>query len=89
MVLVLDFAENYTCKYQDEIQSAHWYHANATVHPIVAYHACPHCGKTMMTSLVMISPDKTHDFNAVNSFMDLAIHHLKNQLGADHMTEVV
>ncbi|XP_072030072.1 uncharacterized protein [Amphiura filiformis] len=89
MVLVLDFAENYTCKYQDEIQSAHWYHSNATVHPIVAYHSCPHCGKTMMTSLVMISPDKTHDFNAVNSFMDLAINHLKSHLGADHVTDVV
>ena len=81
VVMVLDFVENYICKYQDEIQSAHLYHANATVHPIIACHTSPHCEKTMMTSLVMISPD--------NSFMDLAINHLKNQLDTDHITDTV
>ena len=24
--MVMDFAENFTCTYQDEVQSAHWHH---------------------------------------------------------------
>ncbi|XP_033098535.1 uncharacterized protein LOC117102392 [Anneissia japonica] len=81
VVMVLDLAENYTCKYQDEIQSAHWYHTNATVHPILAYYACPLCGETMEESIVFISLDKSHDFHAVNKFMEIAVSHLKKQLG--------
>ena len=26
--MVYDFAENYSCRYQDEIQSVHWGHAD-------------------------------------------------------------
>ena len=35
ILMVLEFAKNYCCQYQDEIQSAHWHHRQATVHPIV------------------------------------------------------
>ena len=26
VIMVVDFAENFTCTYQDEIQAAHWHH---------------------------------------------------------------
>ena len=42
VVTVLDFAENYTCTYQDKIQSAHWAHNQVTIHPVVAYYTCYH-----------------------------------------------
>ena len=26
VIMVVDFAENFTCTYRDEIQAAHWHH---------------------------------------------------------------
>lgn len=37
-MMVLDFAENFACQYQDEVQVAHWHHERATIHPIVTYY---------------------------------------------------
>ena len=39
-VVVCDFSENYLCKYQDEVQSAHWGYNQVTVHPTVLYYPC-------------------------------------------------
>ena len=39
-VLTVDFAENYLCKYQDEIQSAHWSFRQVSVHPCVFFFPC-------------------------------------------------
>ena len=38
VMMVMDFAENYTCQYQGEVQAAHWHHEQATVHPTVTYY---------------------------------------------------
>lgn len=35
VLMALDFGQNYACFYQDEAQTAHWYHDQVTVHPIV------------------------------------------------------
>ncbi|KAK7090796.1 hypothetical protein V1264_010549 [Littorina saxatilis] len=65
--MVLDFAENFTCNYQQEVQAAHWHHEQVTVHPIVAYYRCPVCPKTvsschlidgMITTPFIISPNR-------------------------------
>lgn len=80
VVMVLDFAENYTCQFQDEIQAAHWHHASATVHPIVCYYPCKICEDVMQESLVFISPDKRHDYHAVHEFMGKAINHLQQKM---------
>ena len=37
-LMVLDFAENFSCSYQDEVQAAHWHHQQVTLHPIVVYY---------------------------------------------------
>lgn len=68
------------CICQDEIQSAHWNHASATIHPVVCYYNCPNCNKTMEESLVFITPDKKHDYHAVHQFTTLAIKYLKSKL---------
>ena len=39
LMMVMDFAENFTCLYQHEVQSAHWHHEQVTIHPIAAYYA--------------------------------------------------
>ena len=44
VLMVMDFAENFTCNYQDEVQAAHWAHDQVTVHPTVTYYRylCAH-----------------------------------------------
>ncbi len=81
-VMVLDFAENFVCQYQDEIQSAHWYHSTATIHPVYCYYNCPepNCGDTVHESLVYITSDKQHDYHAVHEFMSGSISHLKGRI---------
>jgi hypothetical protein len=32
VLMVLDFAENFTCQFQDEIQAAHWHHEQVIMH---------------------------------------------------------
>ena len=33
----MDYAENYVCTAQDEVQSAHWVNQAVTIHPIQAF----------------------------------------------------
>ncbi|XP_070203171.1 uncharacterized protein [Littorina saxatilis] len=87
--MVLDFAENFNCTYQDEVQSAHWHHELATVHPIVTYYAYAHCQECVTESLVFISDDKQHDHHAVHHFTTAAVEHLKSarSLDVDHIVQ--
>lgn len=80
-LMVLDFAENFTCSFQDEVQAAHWYHEQVTVHPIVTYHQCLQCQEVVTESLVFISPDRKHDYHAVHHFTTQAIQHLRHVRG--------
>lgn len=81
VVVVLDFAENYRCSSQDEIQSAHWAVNQVTVHPIVAWYNCQECEKSHVSqeALIFISDDLTHDWHAVNHFTVLASKYLKEK----------
>ena len=42
ILMMMDFAENYTCTYQDEVQAAHWAHDQVTIHPAVTYYRYVH-----------------------------------------------
>ncbi|KAK7106653.1 uncharacterized protein [Littorina saxatilis] len=81
VMMVLDFAENFTCQYQQEVQAAHWHHDTVTLHPIVAYYKCPACETTTTESLVFISNDGKHDFHAVQAFMVKTVDHLQQERG--------
>ena len=69
VVLNMDFAENYSCVAQQEVQSAHWAHNQVTVHPTVAYYRCQNdeCEKTVTENILFVSDDKVHDAGAVQS----------------------
>ncbi|XP_072179230.1 uncharacterized protein [Diadema setosum] len=88
-MMTFDFAENFSCRYQDEVQSVYWGYEAATLHPIIAVYLCPKCGDPKTHSLVMISNDKTHDYHAVRTFTTIAIDHLKKTLGPEAITQVV
>ena len=73
-VLVMDYAENYKCEYQHEAQSAHWGKETVTLHPIVAFYNCQTCGNgnVVRHCIDMVTNDNTHDFHAVNHFLQRA-----------------
>ena len=74
ILYVMDYAENYTCNYQDEIQSAHWSQEQATIHPVVSYYRCPkqNCTEIVHESVVFISDDRKHDCHGVQHFVSKA-----------------
>lgn len=71
---VIDFAQNFLHKYQDEVQSSHWEHSQTTVFPCVNYFRCPNrrCSRNVMWEQLCMSPCKDHDHFAVSSFLKIA-----------------
>ncbi|XP_070201835.1 uncharacterized protein [Littorina saxatilis] len=76
VLFVMDFAENYSCFYQDEAQSAHWNQNQVTIHPVVAYYVCPDDKEIMRESFICVSSDLKHDANAVQHFQLTVIREL-------------
>ena len=66
-VCVLDFAENYTCSLQDEVQSAYYSRNSVTIHPIVVTYK--EHGNLIRDSVVFISDDLQHDGATVKAFV--------------------
>lgn len=82
-VMVIDFAQNYACSYQDEVQSAHWSQNQVTIHTMVAYTNASEYESpaTDTVNMIAISPDLKHDVAAVSTYCDLAHTYLKNEYG--------
>ena len=81
-VLVIgDFAENYSFVLQDEIQGYHWTNSQATIHPFVVYHRLPVEGNESSDlkeiSFVVISDHLSHDTVVVYHFQCKLIKFLK------------
>ena len=55
----MDFAEDYRCRSQEEIQSAYWSQTQVTIHPVVAYFKKD--DKLCHQSYVFISDEPRHD----------------------------
>ena len=69
-IVTCDFAENYLCKYQSEVQSAHWGYNQVTVHPVVLEYRCFDCAEPVMDYLVFLSDDLNHDSNMVQVILE-------------------
>ena len=70
-VLQIDFAENYACISQDEVQSAHWNHKQVTLFTAVAW-----MGNSECKSFVIVSDDLDHDKHAVWSMLKVILKRL-------------
>ncbi|ESO85587.1 hypothetical protein LOTGIDRAFT_155075 [Lottia gigantea] len=81
IVMVMDFAENYLCVMQNEVQSAHWYQMQVTLHPMLCFYRCDTCEKTVREAINIISDDMQHDAHAVRCFVETAVCHLINVRG--------
>jgi len=77
--MVMDFAQNFNHKLQDEPQAAFFGRLATTVHVHVCYYRCPVAGCECMVTeeLVMLTADRKHDAHAVRTFEDIALTYLK------------
>ena len=77
--MVCDFAENFTCFFQDKVQSVHWTRNQVTIHPLVTYYRCKDDGLITKESFMAISDDLKHDCHAVYTFMSRVITMLRSR----------
>jgi hypothetical protein len=70
VLMQIDFAENYLCQSQDEIQAAHWLQSQVSV-----FTACVWCGGVGMVPYVIVSDNLQHNKMtvSVNLFLLLRI----------------
>ncbi len=71
VVLQVDFAENYTAAYQDEIQSAHWHQKQVTVFPSVLW------SDGDPESYAIVSDSLEHDKRSVATFLSKIVEDIK------------
>ena len=70
IILVHDFAQNYLCKHQREIQGLHWHHEEVTIMPTVVHHICATCKGMVTHEIVHVSDDTRHDGHLVKAFTE-------------------
>ncbi len=94
VVLIMDFAENYTCRKQCESQSYHWCQKQITIHPMMAYYYDSDDDgdnvKDLMIqkeAIVMITDDNKHDAHAVSVFENITLDHLRKKINITHVHE--
>ena len=77
VLLIMDFATNYSHHKQDEVHGAFWCRKQTTLHPIIAYYPCPcKCGHLVHDEIMILSNDLKHNSFAVNTFVEKALTHL-------------
>lgn len=75
VLILLDFAENYSFVIQDAVQGFHWNNAQATLHPFVVYYKDENELKSL--SLCVISDCLRHDTTAVHAYISNMLDYLK------------
>jgi len=78
VLVVSDFAENYSCIIQDSAQSYYWSGEQVTIHPFVAYFK--ENGKTVSACFAVISDHMKHHVSTVYAFQKELVKFLKNRV---------
>ena len=73
VIFVHDFAQNYLCKHQNEVQGLHWRHKQVTLMPTVAHYKCSKCQQLVTHEIVHVSDDMKHDAHLVKMFTEKSI----------------
>ena len=66
-LLPVDFSENYTCQYQDEIQSTHWNQHQVSLFTAALWHT------GMLHSIVIGSDNLVHSEDSVVAYIDMLL----------------
>lgn len=74
VAVICDFSENYSIILQDEAQSYHWSHSQATIHPFVVYFKEE---ELKHLNFVIISDCLNHNTTAVYLFQTKLMEYLK------------
>ena len=77
VIFVHDFAQNYLCEQQNEVQGLHWVHKQVTIMPTVAHYRCVKCEQLVTHEIVHITEDLKHDAHLVKLFTSKSIEVLK------------
>ena len=85
VIILSDFAENYSFVVQDAVQGHHWDNSQATLHPFAVYHN--DSGKVKCLSMCVISDCLRHDTTTVHAFVSNVLAHLKKEL--PNITKVI
>ena len=84
IIMVHDFAQNYLCTHQNEVQGLHWHYKQVTVMPTVAHYLCLQCHGNVTNEIVHISEVLKHDANLVKAFTNRSEQILQNSGIAIH-----
>lgn len=81
-LLQMDFAENFTCLWQNEIQSAHWRQRQVSVYTVMVYH------REYTWSCVIVSDYREHEKCAVSAFTSQILDVIKTEFPSVKMIDV-
>ncbi|CAJ1061238.1 uncharacterized protein LOC119727986 [Xyrichtys novacula] len=81
ILVIADFAENYSFVVQDASQSFHWNNLQATIHPFVYYYKSDEQDSPVHNNLVIISECNIHDTVAVHLYQKQPVQFLTNSNG--------
>jgi hypothetical protein len=76
----MDFAENYSCSFADEIQTAYFDKSTVTLHPVVVYFRHHETGEVKHKSNVIISNETAHTATTVFAIMKKVVNVVKEIL---------
>lgn len=81
IIVLMDFAENFSFVVQDAVQGFHWDTNQATLHPMVVYHKALEAGDSLQcTSYCIISDSMEHSTAAVHLFITKLLEDLRHSL---------
>ena len=82
--LCMDYAENYQCKFQQEVQSAFFEQNQVTIHPMMAYYKEDFENETLLVKHGIIGVTDDHQKGAcgVKDFEDAAVKIIEREKGA-------
>lgn len=73
-LLQVDFSENYTCQYQDEIQSAHWQQHQVSLFTAAMWHT------GVLHSIVIASDNIVHSKDTIIAYLDMLLEMIPNSV---------
>ena len=73
----MDFSENFSCNYQDEVSSAHWKTTSVTLFTVMIWF------REYKISMVLLSDNNVHDKTTVVPYTLHVFNHVKETFGSD------
>lgn len=85
VMVVMDFSENYNCKFQNEVQTAFFDQNQVTVHPFMTYYLKDE--SLVKHAIIVISDDTKQDNHSVNAYRNAMIEKLSENIDVKQVFE--